>query len=267
VMVIVTAAIQSIPADLYEAVQVDGGGWRAKLRYVTWPHLIPTLGSTALTLGILYLTLVTLLIVLTGGGPLGATTTLSFEAFRFGALSLKTLSFDTFRLGAFGLKAFGFTTTFGFEAFGLETLRFDELSLKTVRFKSLRFHSACDGFAGDRFSVRRDINRGLIFDHGRLAATAANLDPDVIAAARRDHVEPIVARRRHLVFDRAELFELFVGVFGEQLRQHPGHRLEIEVVRRNVDRLGADDDVRTLTDVHDERVAISADNRGEQGFD
>ena len=81
-MVLVTAAIQSIPRELYEAVQIDGGGWRAKLRYVTWPHLIPTIGSTALTLGILYLTLITLLIVLTGGGPLGATTTLSFEAFR-----------------------------------------------------------------------------------------------------------------------------------------------------------------------------------------
>jgi multiple sugar transport system permease protein len=81
-MVIVTAAIQSIPKELYEAVGIDGGGWRAKLRHVTFPHLIPTLGSTALTLGIMYLTLITLLIVLTGGGPLGATTTLSFEAFR-----------------------------------------------------------------------------------------------------------------------------------------------------------------------------------------
>ncbi len=81
-MVIVTAAIQSIPKELYEAVGIDGGSWRAKFRYVTWPHLIPTLGSTALTLGILYLTLITLLIVLTGGGPLGATTTLSFEVFR-----------------------------------------------------------------------------------------------------------------------------------------------------------------------------------------
>jgi multiple sugar transport system permease protein len=81
-MVIVTAAIQSIPKDLYEAVAIDGGSWTAKLRYVTWPHLIPTLGSTALTLGILYLTLITLIIVLTGGGPIGATTTLSFEVFR-----------------------------------------------------------------------------------------------------------------------------------------------------------------------------------------
>src|SRR5206468_3487753 len=41
-MVIVTAAIQSIPKELYEAVAIDGGSWRAKLRYVTWPHLIPT---------------------------------------------------------------------------------------------------------------------------------------------------------------------------------------------------------------------------------
>jgi multiple sugar transport system permease protein len=81
-MVIVTAAIQSIPKELYEAVAIDGGSWVAKLRYVTWPHLIPALGSTALTLGILYLTLITLIIVLTGGGPLGATTTLSFEVFR-----------------------------------------------------------------------------------------------------------------------------------------------------------------------------------------
>jgi multiple sugar transport system permease protein len=81
-MVIVTAAIQSIPTELYEAVSIDGGSWRAKFRYVTFPHLVPTLGSTALTLGIVYLTLITLLIVLTGGGPIGATTTLSFEVFR-----------------------------------------------------------------------------------------------------------------------------------------------------------------------------------------
>ena len=81
-MVIITAAIQSIPTELYEAVSIDGGSWRAKFRYVTFPHLVPTLGSTALTLGIVYLTLITLLIVLTGGGPIGATTTLSFEVFR-----------------------------------------------------------------------------------------------------------------------------------------------------------------------------------------
>lgn len=82
VMVMASAAIQSIPAELYEAIDVDGGGVLHKFRYVTLPHILPTLGSAGLNLSIIYLTLVTLMIVLTGGGPLGATTTLSFEVFR-----------------------------------------------------------------------------------------------------------------------------------------------------------------------------------------
>lgn len=82
VMVMATAAMQSIPSELYEAVEIDGGGAVIKFRYVTLPQILPSLGSTALTLSIMYLTLITLLIVMTGGGPLGATTTLSLEAFR-----------------------------------------------------------------------------------------------------------------------------------------------------------------------------------------
>jgi len=82
VMVMTTAAMQSIPQELYEAVEIDGGGAWVKFRYITLTHILPTLGSTALTLSIMYLTLMTLIIVMTGGGPLGSTTTLSFEAFR-----------------------------------------------------------------------------------------------------------------------------------------------------------------------------------------
>jgi multiple sugar transport system permease protein len=82
VMVMATAAMQSIPKELYEAVEIDGGGALIKFRYITLTQILPTLGSTALTLSIMYLTLMTLIIVMTGGGPLGATTTLSFEAFR-----------------------------------------------------------------------------------------------------------------------------------------------------------------------------------------
>lgn len=82
VMVMATAAMQSIPKELYEAVEIDGGGALIKFRYVTLTHIMPTLGSAALTLSIIYLTLMTLIIVMTGGGPLGSTTTLSFEAFR-----------------------------------------------------------------------------------------------------------------------------------------------------------------------------------------
>lgn len=49
---------------------------------MTWPFIAPTLATTGLVLAILYLTLVTLIVVLTGGGPLGSTTTWSFEVFR-----------------------------------------------------------------------------------------------------------------------------------------------------------------------------------------
>jgi ABC-type sugar transport system permease subunit len=81
VMVLMSAALQSIPTELYEALEIDGGGFGARLRHVVWPHIGATLGSTALALGILYLTLITLILVLTGGGPLGATSTWSFEVF------------------------------------------------------------------------------------------------------------------------------------------------------------------------------------------
>jgi multiple sugar transport system permease protein len=82
VMVMVAASIQSIPGELYEAISIDGAAAVARFRFITWPHILPTIGSAGLNLAIVYLTLVTLIIVLTGGGPLGATTTLSLEAFR-----------------------------------------------------------------------------------------------------------------------------------------------------------------------------------------
>jgi ABC-type sugar transport system permease subunit len=81
VMVMMSAALQGIPAELYEALDIDGGGFWSRLRHVIWPHIGATLGSTALSLSILYLTLITLILVLTGGGPLGATTTWSLEVF------------------------------------------------------------------------------------------------------------------------------------------------------------------------------------------
>jgi ABC-type sugar transport system permease subunit len=81
VMVMMSAALQGIPRELYEALDIDGGGFWSRLRHVVWPHVDATLGSTALTLSIMYLTLVTLILVLTGGGPLGETSTWSFEVF------------------------------------------------------------------------------------------------------------------------------------------------------------------------------------------
>jgi multiple sugar transport system permease protein len=81
-MVLIAAALQSVPKELYNAVDIDGGAGIHRFRYVTWPHVAPTLGSTGLALAITYFTLVSLIIVMTGGGPLGATTTFSFAIFK-----------------------------------------------------------------------------------------------------------------------------------------------------------------------------------------
>ncbi len=80
-MVLLTAALQSVPKELYEAIEMDGGGWLHQFAQVTWPHILPTLANAGVALCIVYLTLVSLLVVMTGGGPLGATTTWSFAIY------------------------------------------------------------------------------------------------------------------------------------------------------------------------------------------
>lgn len=42
-VVIFLAGLQNVPKELYEAVEVDGGGWFAKLRAVTLPMVSPTI--------------------------------------------------------------------------------------------------------------------------------------------------------------------------------------------------------------------------------
>ena len=107
---------------------------------------------------------------------------------------------------------------------------------------------------------RRDRRCG----HDGLCATPANFNPNVVTAARRDNGEAIVARLRKPMLHGAKFFELRQRLGGQQLRQHSGHRIEIQSVRGNVDRLRADDHVGTLADVHHQRVAIGANNRGKE---
>lgn len=41
-MIIFLAGLQGVSRSLYEAAEIDGAGWVAKFRYVTWPGLTPT---------------------------------------------------------------------------------------------------------------------------------------------------------------------------------------------------------------------------------
>lgn len=80
-MLFLTAGLQSIPEDLYEAARVDGaGGWRI-IRHVTVPSLRSVLMVTSLLAFIFTLNAFAVIQVLTQGGPGFLTTTLPYETY------------------------------------------------------------------------------------------------------------------------------------------------------------------------------------------
>jgi len=87
-MVIWLAGLQGIPAELYDAAKVDGAdGWRLH-RHVTMPLLRPTAAFIVVISTIGALQIFGSIFILTGGGPVNATTTVVYqiynEAFNFG---------------------------------------------------------------------------------------------------------------------------------------------------------------------------------------
>lgn len=86
-MVIWLAGLQGIPNELYDAAKVDGAnGWRLH-RYVTIPLLRPTAAFIIVIATIGALQVFGSIYILTGGGPVNATTTVVYhiynEAFNF----------------------------------------------------------------------------------------------------------------------------------------------------------------------------------------
>jgi trehalose/maltose transport system permease protein len=82
VFLILLAGLQNIPRELYDAVEVDGGGAWAKLRYVTWPHLLPFTFVALIFRIVQAFAIFDLVWVMTGGGPGGATETVSIYTYR-----------------------------------------------------------------------------------------------------------------------------------------------------------------------------------------
>ncbi len=78
-MLLYIAALTNVPKQLYEAAQIDGAGWWAQFRHITWPQLAPT------TFFIVVMSFIGGLQggfeqarVMTEGGPAGTTTTLAY---------------------------------------------------------------------------------------------------------------------------------------------------------------------------------------------
>jgi raffinose/stachyose/melibiose transport system permease protein len=81
-MILLLAGLQGIPRDIEEAALIDGAGrWQA-FRYVTLPLLGPTLRVSIFLSVIGALQLFDIVWVMTGGGPLNASTTMAVNMFK-----------------------------------------------------------------------------------------------------------------------------------------------------------------------------------------
>jgi len=95
-MLLLTAGMTSIPADVYDSASIDGANIIQRLFYITVPLLKPAI-MAVLMLGFIYtFKIFDLIIIMTGGGPLHFTQVLSTYSYR--------LAFTEFRfsLGSAG---------------------------------------------------------------------------------------------------------------------------------------------------------------------
>lgn len=82
VMLVVLAALQSVPEELYEATRVDGADALSTFRAVVLPHLMPTIRIIALLMTIWSIRRFEIIFLLTGGGPVESTNTLVINIYQ-----------------------------------------------------------------------------------------------------------------------------------------------------------------------------------------
>lgn len=82
VMLVVLAALQSVPDELLEAARIDGAGAYMRFRAVVLPHVLPTVKIVTLLMTVWSIRRFEIIWLLTGGGPSNATNTLVINVFR-----------------------------------------------------------------------------------------------------------------------------------------------------------------------------------------
>jgi len=94
-LILMLAALQGIPQDVIEAARIDGASRWMTFWRITLPLVRPTLLITTIILSLHNFNMLTLIFTLTGGGPVGATETLSVrlfnEAFVFNNLGFASM--------------------------------------------------------------------------------------------------------------------------------------------------------------------------------
>lgn len=76
VVIIILAMLQTIPREQYEAADLDGANEFQQFWYITLPSILPAIGIAALVRLIYEVNAFDIIYLLTGGGPVNATTTL-----------------------------------------------------------------------------------------------------------------------------------------------------------------------------------------------
>jgi multiple sugar transport system permease protein len=77
--IMLLAALQSVPKELYESADIDGSGKVGQLFHVTIPYIKPTITSTVLLRLIWIMNFPDIIYGMTGGGPANATNILATE--------------------------------------------------------------------------------------------------------------------------------------------------------------------------------------------
>jgi multiple sugar transport system permease protein len=94
VMLVVLAALQSVPEEVREAARVDGADRLNIFRTVTFPHIRPSVQLVGLLVAVWSIRRFDLIYLMTGGGPLGSTSTL--------VVRLRQVAFENYDLGLAG---------------------------------------------------------------------------------------------------------------------------------------------------------------------
>jgi multiple sugar transport system permease protein len=95
VMLVVLAALQSVPDEVRDAARIDGADPLNVFRTVTLPHILPSVQLAALLVAVWSIRRFELIYLLTGGGPLGSTSTL--------VVKLRQVAFEDYELGMAGV--------------------------------------------------------------------------------------------------------------------------------------------------------------------
>ena len=118
VMLVVLAALQSVPEEQREAARIDGADALNVFRYVTFPHIRPAVQLAALLVTVWAIRRFDIIFLLTGGGPLDSTATI--------VVKLRQIAFENYQLGrasAYGVIGLALALLVGASHFLLERRR------------------------------------------------------------------------------------------------------------------------------------------------